>query len=221
MNCQEMESIIADLARGVEADERALGHLRSCPRCGERFADELKLTEGLLAWAGACSHEEAPPRVEEKLRQAFIENNRRPPALPSRRRWIPALAAGSIAAGLLLVKLFTPAHPVTPMQPKVVETASVASAPVVSPPEKIRAARPMVRRIRRPAPAPAEVEFLPVPQGDAWTPRDGGRLVRVELPRTALREFGLPMDEERAHEQVQADVMLSNDGLLRAIRFVK
>jgi hypothetical protein len=29
------------------------------------------------------------------------------------------------------------------------------------------------------------------------------------------------MDEERAAEQIQADVMLSNDGLVRAIRFVK
>jgi len=40
------------------------------------------------------------------------------------------------------------------------------------------------------------------------------------LPRTALRQFGLPMAEERAQEQVQADVVLSNDGLVRAIRFV-
>jgi hypothetical protein len=43
----------------------------------------------------------------------------------------------------------------------------------------------------------------------------------VGLPRSALRVFGLPMDEERAAEQIQADVMLSNDGLVRAIRFVK
>jgi len=45
--------------------------------------------------------------------------------------------------------------------------------------------------------------------------------VRVKLPRSALLVFGLPMNEERALEQVQADVMLSNDGLLRAIRFVQ
>jgi hypothetical protein len=66
-----------------------------------------------------------------------------------------------------------------------------------------------------------ESDFFTVPQGDAWTPRDGGRLVRVQLPRSALRSFGLPVNEERSWEQIQADVMLSNDGLLRAIRFVR
>ena len=84
-----------------------------------------------------------------------------------------------------------------------------------------RAVRHVAREVRRPAGPPAELDFLPVPQGDGWTPLDGGRMVRVGLPRTALRAFGLPINEERASEQVQADVMLSNDGLLRAIRFVK
>src|SRR5206468_4097419 len=142
-----------------------------------------------------------------------------------RRRWIPVAAAGSIAAALLLAKLFTPvARPVAHVAPpsvQTVETTSVAPAVVAPSPAEIRAPRRVVRRPRRPAPAPAELDFLPVQQGDGWTPLDGGRLVRVGLPRTALRAFGLPMDEERASEQVQADVMLSNDGLLRAIRFVK
>ena len=51
--------------------------------------------------------------------------------------------------------------------------------------------------------------------------QDGGQLVRVELPRSALARFGLPMNMDRADERVKADVLVGADGLARAIRFVK
>ncbi len=50
---------------------------------------------------------------------------------------------------------------------------------------------------------------------------DGGQVMRVELPRSALMSFGLPMDMERAGERIKADVVVGNDGLARAIRFVR
>ncbi|HEX8141504.1 MAG TPA: hypothetical protein VF553_02845 [Pyrinomonadaceae bacterium] len=50
---------------------------------------------------------------------------------------------------------------------------------------------------------------------------ESGRVVRVELPRSALTRFGLPVNAERAGEPVQADVLLGDDGLARAIRFVR
>jgi len=45
--------------------------------------------------------------------------------------------------------------------------------------------------------------------------------VRVELPGSALGEVGLPFDPETAPESVKADVVLGQDGLARAIRFVR
>jgi hypothetical protein len=51
-------------------------------------------------------------------------------------------------------------------------------------------------------------------------PLEEGLVVRVELPRSALVSFGLPMNMERADERIKADVLLGNDGLARAIRFV-
>jgi len=74
---------------------------------------------------------------------------------------------------------------------------------------------------RKPVQPEIATEFLPVAEDDGWTPLDGGRLMRVKLPRSALGVFGLPLDDERGPERVQADVMLSNDGILRAIRFVR
>jgi hypothetical protein len=64
-------------------------------------------------------------------------------------------------------------------------------------------------------------EFIPLMHGEAMTPSDGGQIVRVEMPRSALVSFGLPMNMERGGGRVKADVVVGNDGLARAIRFVR
>jgi len=63
-------------------------------------------------------------------------------------------------------------------------------------------------------------DFVPVGYGSALDLQDGGQLVRVELPRSALARFGLPMNMDRADERIKADVLVGADGLARAIRFV-
>ena len=79
--------------------------------------------------------------------------------------------------------------------------------------------------LRSPAPQAATraevvTDFIAVAGTDPTEPIDSPILVRVRLPRTALVKFGLPMNEERSSEFVQADVVLGHDGLARAIRFV-
>jgi hypothetical protein len=51
--------------------------------------------------------------------------------------------------------------------------------------------------------------------------QDGGQLVRVELPRSALAKFGIPVNMDRYNEKVKADVLFGADGLAQAIRFVQ
>ena len=225
MNCLEVETILTDLARNqaleVEARDGALEHLAQCRRCADRLAAEHELTYELLAWNAASVNQQAPTAVEEKLLAAFRSRTRRP--------WLKIAAIGSIAAALLLFKLLAP-------QPrKEAPVASIASPPAAiqggtgDSPVQIKkkkqanrpSHRPRVLRAQIPAETEVSTEFLPVAQGDGWTPLDGGRLVRVGLPRSAMSAFGLPVDQGRAPERVQADVMLSDDGLLRAIRFVK
>ncbi len=64
-------------------------------------------------------------------------------------------------------------------------------------------------------------EFAPLLYGDDWRPLDGGRLVRVRLPRSALSRFGLPVSQDRAAEPIHADVLVGHDGLARAVRLVE
>jgi hypothetical protein len=63
-------------------------------------------------------------------------------------------------------------------------------------------------------------EFLPLTYG-GLSQVDEGQVVRIEVPRSALQSFGLPVNIERAGERVKADVLLGHDGVARAIRFVR
>ena len=64
-------------------------------------------------------------------------------------------------------------------------------------------------------------DFMPVGYASVANLQDGGQLVRVELPRSALVAFGLPMNVNRYDERVKADVFFGSDGMARAIRFVQ
>lgn len=64
-------------------------------------------------------------------------------------------------------------------------------------------------------------DFLPMSYGSTANLQDGGQMVRVELPRSAMASFGFPVNMDRANEKVKADVLLGVDGLAHAIRFVR
>lgn len=64
-------------------------------------------------------------------------------------------------------------------------------------------------------------EFIPLTQAGAYTQAEEGHLVRVELPRSALASFGLPVNAEAPGGRVKADVLMGQDGVARAIRFVR
>lgn len=52
-------------------------------------------------------------------------------------------------------------------------------------------------------------------------PMESGEVIRVQMPRSSLIALGLPMDVERAHKSVKADLLIGEDGQARAIRFVR
>ncbi len=64
-------------------------------------------------------------------------------------------------------------------------------------------------------------EFLPIGYAPVLNVQEGAQLVRVEMPRSAMARFGLPVNMDRYDERVKADVLFSADGMARAIRFVQ
>lgn len=62
-------------------------------------------------------------------------------------------------------------------------------------------------------------EFLPLPY--STVPMTNGEVVRLEVPRGALVSFGLAPADASALGTVTADVIVGEDGLARAVRFVR
>jgi hypothetical protein len=64
-------------------------------------------------------------------------------------------------------------------------------------------------------------DFIPLSYMSAVSLQEGGQIIRVQLPRSALANFGLPVNMDRYNEKVKADVLYGVDGMARAIRFVQ
>lgn len=249
MNCHELQSVLSEVARDQIIDasvrDKALSHTESCARCAARLADERALTGGLRMVAAASESDEAQVRVEAALAAAFRDYQVAAPvhafgsASAGTRRWL-YIAAGFAAAAVIVVLLSLTVSRTQDPQPSAPEKANQESdAPNVEPSPK-PANPPVKEKLRRRSAASvvakkgskpqaeassSEVEiatdFFPLMNRESWVEPDSGQIVRVELPRSALMSFGLPMNMERASERVKADVVVGNDGLARAIRFVR
>lgn len=191
----------------------------------------METQEGLRRLKEATKGAEAPERVEEALLAAFRKIDWRTDRFSGRPRWLSWALAGAGAAALgVLAGFWVLTRPPVETPPAAVR---VPPAPRSDPQENHESTasasqRGVERLFRRPRPAPeAEpatelaTEFIAVTDPATWPEGLGGQVWRVRLPRSSLAMFGLPMNAERASEPVQADLMVGQDGMVRAIRFVQ
>jgi hypothetical protein len=166
--------------------------------------NEEDVLKALHALAESDREREAPPAVEAKLRSAFRKRYRT-------RIW-PYFAVAAAAAITFL--LYQRPKPAIVPQPKQI-------AVVTPPAEAMHVAKTAVRKPvhRKTQPREAVTEFFPLM--DDALPFERGELLRVSLPASALRSVGLPVSEDRLTDTVQADVLVGEEGLARAIRFVR
>jgi hypothetical protein len=64
-------------------------------------------------------------------------------------------------------------------------------------------------------------DFIPLSYGGVQKPMESGEVIRMEMPRSALIAFGLPVNVDRADTPVKAELLLGEDGMARAIRFLR
>jgi len=76
-------------------------------------------------------------------------------------------------------------------------------------------------RVLRPVVTEVGTAFMPLPYHAV--PYTDARIVRLKVPRTALAAFGLAPDATggAGNDTVLADVVVGEDGLARAVRFVR
>ena len=154
----------------------------------------------LKALADHDRHLEASDAVEMRLRAAFRKQH-------SRRAW-PYFALAMVAA-IALVLFLIPRPKEQTMQ------ITVAAPPVVNVPTP-RMPTPVIARSHQPR--EIATEFYPLVED---MPFDRGEIFRVELPAIAMRRVGLPVSEDHLGDRVQADVLVGEEGLARAVRFVR
>lgn len=232
----------------VEQRAEALAHSDRCDDCAARLNDEQMLTLGLQSLAAEMESLEAPRVVETKLLEAF---RAREVVVPIARRqsharyWIAAVAAILLIAISLVVFSWSRRAADVPQvagkqeapQPKPeVSMPKEQVAPELErpAPKDLVAQRPKPKRIHPASLRGADTasvanhvtkeiatDFIPLSYMSAASLQDGGQIVRVQLPRSALANFGLPVNMDRYNEKVKADVIYGVDGMARAIRFVQ
>jgi len=210
------------------AQREAVDHANTCARCSRRLANEQSLSAVVAAVVMNDRQRFAPAAVEQMLLVEFRKQH----AGPKRQRTWWRAAVGAIAAALMVAAVVglrrTPEQHAVQMRPHEVRATPPAS-PVIAP--AVRAAPKVhVRASQRKAPGKSTTEPV-VAQREVMTdfipivydpePIERGQIVRIRLPRAALATFGIPVNEEHAEEAIRADVLLGEDGLARAVRFVK
>ena len=137
---------------------------------------------------------EAPERVEIALKEAFRRHHS---ARRVRRAMIAAIATAAVAAGIaMVVRMPAPIgrpepiawYPVPPAIASIKSSPAVQHAPAHKP-----TYRPRSNQL-------ATTEFVALPYGDDSLVKESATIVRVELPRSALRLAGFSVAQERAND---------------------
>ncbi len=137
---------------------------------------------------------------------------RRPDVVPSNSPPLKSLAP----PGSTGVVLKPEAPPVSAVQARSAATLRALS-------RTPRARPPSARVSDRHHAIEAEVatDFYAMPYVEPAFPGETMRIVRTRVPRTSFAAFGFPVNGERMFDTVQADVLVGDDNVARAIRFVR
>jgi len=148
-------------------------------------------------------------------RQSQLEVGRAEVAATPSRGVTPDIGAGTAGTPSKPNKKFT-ANPRRTNSPRRTATASARNGKTTQQPTT-----ETPTPVANDSTSEVATQFMPIGYASPINLQDGGQLVRVELPRSAMLSMGLPVNMDRYGERVKADVFLGVDGVARAIRFVQ
>jgi len=233
MKCEEFEAIGLDAERDASLSEAeraaARDHASKCSRCAALQDSWQAARVELRALAEATRSAEAPPRVEMRLRQEFRAQYR-----TSKARRAGLIAAWTLAAAAVLVGVVSWRNWRKSQQE---EAAMHLNAPQSVSPHPARDDDGAAKKESLALEATNPRELNPVANGESGTlvagndlndftllpgvlplDTDDAAILRVRMQRGALGALGLPVNEERAGEWIQVDLLVGNDGLPQAVR---
>jgi hypothetical protein len=236
MKCEEFEAVGLGLGReggarnvnAVDAIERAaaIEHMNTCARCAalEESWQDARLE--LLALRDMTRDTGAPLRVEMRLRHEFHTRHR---TAKVRRfaivgTWVLASAAVLVVAmswwnwhivneNIPLQTWSSPAKNNAPTKTDSSATANNASTNRIAADGSQNDAANETTLV-----AANDAEDFTLLPGSLPQETGDGAVVRVRLQRGALGDLGLPVNEERASEWIQVDMLVGQDGQPQAVR---
>jgi hypothetical protein len=188
------------------------------------------LSESLRELA-AASPQGAAPEVGVRLQETFARHHAR-----RRSRTIALASAAIVCIAMTCGWLWIAKHPgegvtVTKTSPGSTVApvpARVAESPKIDRPIAERETNARVRSVVDPrnrhvakGPVAAASNFVALPSFDPDIPIGESRMVRLELPGSALQLIGYPASEELLDRRVLTDVLVGQDGVPYAVRLVQ
>ena len=210
MTCDEFEAIGWDAQSNASLTDvqraAAAAHAVSCTRCAA-LGDSWEATRlELRSLAQATTTAEAPARVEMRLRQQFRAQYHTPKA-----RRTAVVTAWVLAAAAVLVGAAS-----------WVNWRTNQNRVIALPPDRGVAGDRSVGQSFRADPqtfmADSELSDFTLLPGILPADTDDAAILRVRMQRGALGALGLPVNEDRANEWIQVDLLVGNDGLPEAVR---
>jgi hypothetical protein len=206
----------------------------------EEFVDR-----SLEALARDTDSAEAPPELKSTLRRAFDQHHAAPVSkvvelktfrFNRRSVYLIAAAASVIALLGLTYKLWIPVFSSGEKQ-IIVDTERPSSSPSVAvpqpgesesrmaadlaPEEKITRRSSSKRAAASEDADPVETEFIPLTYVSDSASMQSGTVIRVEVLRATLMAMGLPINAALGDSLIKAELVVGDDGVARAIRFIQ
>ncbi len=197
---------------------------------------ENNLRQALRELAAAAPRG-APPELGSRLQDIFARHHSR------RRRWRSAAAASLAACLAISIALAwwgsgkqplpatakknphfvsTPPATTTPAQPPV-QASPTPHAALLAHVTKAKVGNVSKGHRARPLAPPdlGSTEFFALPSFDPAVPIGQARILRVEMPGSALQLVGYPVNEELLQRRVVTDMLVGQDGVPYAVRLVQ
>jgi hypothetical protein len=218
MNCEEFAALGLDLERDGEfaraQHAAAREHSAACPRCAALAESWEAARVELRLLAAATSLADAPPRVEMRLRQEFRTRNQ---IIKTRRAAV--IASWALAAAVLLAAGITwtnwrAQHFAKPLA----VTAGAANKSAAQDSGVQNSAAQVAEENDATLLADYELDGFTALPGAISGESDDASIVRVAMQRSSLGALGFAVNEERASDWIQVDLLVGEDGLPQAVR---
>lgn len=215
MTCEEFEAIGLDAgidpsltdAQRAAADQHAL----SCARCAALRDSWQAVRIELRALAQQTAGAEAPQRVEMRLRQQFHTQHG---TLKTRRRAVGA--AWALAAAAVLIGAVSWVEWRSGQRHNLSDNSWANGGAAVTNPDSAQKSAAGSSTLV----ADNELGDFTLLPGVSPGDTEDAAILRVRMQRGALGALGLPVNEDRAAEWIQVDLMVGNDGLPEAVRLL-